>query len=138
MALQNVLMIGPREAVGEIASHPGLACKLFVIDDGFKALLGFVKLGVKKTRLAGVYIHQATGRVELPMYFEVLRSIESGMLMPHTPILVGVRNLNEFKEVVTSENVTFVELPVGETKKQVTDALVIQLNAFAASVVESL
>ena len=136
MALQNVLMIAPRETFGEIASHPGLACKLFVIDDGFKALLGFVKLGVKKTPLAGVYIHQATGRVELPMYFEVLRSIESGMLLPNTPILVGVRNLHEFEDTAAGERVTFVDLPDGETKKQVTDALVLQLNAFAASVAE--
>ena len=125
-------MIGPREAFGEIASHPGLECKLFVIDDGFKALLGFVKLGVKKTRLAGIYIHQATGRVELPMYFEVLRAIELGISMQETPILVAVRNPGEIEDVATSEHVTYVDLPDGATKNQVTVALVIQLNTFSA------
>jgi hypothetical protein len=138
MALQNILMIGPREAFAEIVANPGLQCKLVVIDDGFKALLGFVKLGVKATPLAGIYVHQATGRVELPMYFKVLRSIELGMARPKTPIWVGVRNPDEFEHMATSKDLVFVDLPDGDTKKQVIDALIIQLNAFAASVAESI
>lgn len=133
MTLQNILLIGPKEAFSEIADHPGLMCKLFVIDDGFKALLGFVKLSIKATKLAGVYIHQATGRVELPMYFEMLRSIESGMSIENTPIWVGVRNPDRFEEFSDRGDLTFVDLPDGDTPSQVIESLVGQLNAFADS-----
>ena len=131
MTLKNILMIGPKEAFAEIAEHPGLMCKLFVIDDGCKALLGFVKLRNKATKLAGVYIHQATGRVELPMYFEMLRSIEAGMSIERTPIWVAVRNPSNFEGMSDREALTFVDLPDGDTPSQVVESLVGQLNAFA-------
>lgn len=131
MTLHNILMIGPKEAFADIADHPGLMCKLLVIDDGFKALLGFVKLRLKATKLAGVYIHQATGRVELPMYFEMLRSIESGMSIESTPIWVGVREPSNFEKYSDWKDLTFVDLPDGDTPSQVMESLVGQLNAFA-------
>ncbi len=131
MTLHNILMIGPKEAFAEIADHPGLMCKLLVIDDGFKALLGFVKLSLQATQLAGVYIHQATGRVELPMYFEMLRSIELGMSIESTPIWIGVRNPSSFEAFADREDLSFVDLPDGDTPSQVVEALVGQLNTFA-------
>ena len=134
MTLQNILIIGPRETFADVAEHPELMCKLLVIDDGFKALLGFVKLRAKGTHLAGIYIHQSTGRVELPMYFEMLRAIESGMSVTNAPIWIAVRDAEKFEAFKTHKDLLFVDFPSGDTETQILDSFVTQINAFAASV----
>lgn len=130
MNLKNVLMIGPKDAFGDLAAHPELLCKLVLIDDGFKALLGLVKLGLKKTPLAGIYIHEATGRVELPIYVDVVHSILEGLGVESAPIMIGVREPSRIEYQLSQTNVGLVTLPTGETSEDALKALVSQVNSF--------
>ena len=54
MALKNILLVGPKDTVGQIVTSTDLPCKVLVIEDGFKALVGFLKLVLSKRPLDGI------------------------------------------------------------------------------------
>ena len=128
MNLKNVLMIGPKSAFGDLAAQPDLLCKLVSIDDGFKALLGLVKLGVNKTPLSGIHIHEATGRVELPMYVDIIDSLLEGLGIQSIPITIGVRDPSRIEHQLSHTDVRLVELPTGDTAQDAMKVWVAQVN----------
>lgn len=130
MNLKNVLMVGPKDAFGDLGAQPELLCKLVSIDDGFKALLGLVKLAAKNTPLAGIYIHEATGRVELPMYVDIVHSILEGLGIQSTPITIGMREPASISHQFSQTDVRLVELPIGENSEDRMESWVSQVNAF--------
>ena len=129
MALKNILLIGPAEIVGEIASVGELPCKVLTIQDGFKALVGLVKLLRSGRALDGIYIHSETSRTELPDYLDMVRAIEIGLGKPPMPICLALDD----NEASWSQipNLVVQNTPRGTSTQERLTALIAQLTKFS-------
>lgn len=132
MALKNILLIGPEEIVGEIASVGELPCKVFTIHDGFKALVGLVKLLRSTRALDGIYIHGETSRTELPDYIDVVRAIEIGLGKPPLPIWLAINdNAPGWSQM---PNLVVKKTPRGDSTQERLTALIAQLTKFSGGI----
>ena len=132
MTLKNILLVGPKETVGQIVSSTDLPCKVLVIEDGFKALVGLLKLVLSERPLDGIYIHGETSRVELPGYVQSIRAIETGLGKSPLPICLAV---NEGMMPPMDDDIVdlaVVPLPDGDSLETRLASLTSQLAAFAA------
>ena len=132
MALKNILLIGPEEIVGEIASVGELPCKVLTIQDGFKALVGLVKLLRSARALDGIYIHSETSRTELPDYLDIVRAIELGLGKPPMPICLAIDDNDlDWSQI---PNLVVQKTPGGNSTQEQLTALTAQLTEFSGDI----
>ena len=132
MTLKNILLVGPKETVGQIVTATDLPCKVLVIEDGFKALVGFLKLTLSERPLDGIYIHGETSRVELPTYIQSIRAMETGLGRAHLPICLAVRDGTMPPTEDEILDLVVVPLPTGDSSEAQSMSLTSQLSEFVA------
>ena len=132
MTLKNILLVGPKDTVGQIVTSTDLPCKVMVIEDGFKALVGLLKLVLSKRPLDGIYIHGETSRVELPGYVQSIRAIETGLGKNPLPICLAANEGMMPPMGGDLADLTLVPLPAGDSTEARLASLTSQLSAFAA------
>ena len=129
MASKNILLIAPKAIVGDIVNAADLPCKVLVIHDGFKAMVGLLKLFSSQRPLDGIYVHSATSRVELPSYIEAIRALEKGLERQPLPIWLASEDMQ-----VSSTDVVCVNLPYGTDEAENLTVLTQQLNEMVGGV----
>ena len=132
MALKNILLVGPKETVGQIVTTTDLPCKVLVIEDGFKALVGFLKLVLADRPLDGIYLHGETSRIELPTYIQSIRAIETGLGRAHLPICLAVSDGIMPPTDDDILDLAVVPLPTGDSAEAQLESLTSQLSEFVA------
>ena len=134
--MKNVLLIGPKTVLGGITERSDLPCKLLVIHDGFKALVGFLKLKKSNRQLDGVFLHEDASRAELPDYVQMLRAVEMGLALKPIPICLAVSGSLDSWQNSGVHGLKVVSKPEGESNDQLLDQLVEQLATFVAGAEE--
>ena len=128
MTLRNILLIGPKDTVGQIVNTTDLPCKVLFIEDGFKALVGILKLLLATRPLDGIYIHGATTRVELPGYVHSIRALEKGLERAPLPICLAVEAGVMSSDLDEVEELSVVPLPEGASLDEKLASLTSQLS----------
>ena len=126
--MKNVLLIGPKHFLSDVAERSDLPCKLLVINDGFKALVGLLKLAKTNKRVDGIYLHDESTRAEVPAYVEMIRALERGLKIEATPICLAVDDTTAWQ----GSELTQLEITVKPSGENLSEDLVQQLTRFVS------